>query len=284
MEEAWFKEVIIAIAQDDTERLRLLLLGEPDAADYRIDGYDDFIIQAAFESFDPKKFADPDTAHYYYLHKILPFWKQDTNRINPGIISGNLIHLAVYLDAFGCIRILKEAGVDIDGFDAWGVPPIYIELAQGWESLGVGDFERFGVFDSLFEHGALALEGVGKNNENIYDLAVKRGVIQTTHRQIIHEFDSHGMTALTKAVYDLDIARVRFLLSWRADSNKADYTTWTPLHYAAKLGFLECCELLLQHGAKTDILDDEGLTAAELAQQSGFPVVTRYIKEWESQK
>ena len=59
---------------------------------------------------------------------------------------------------------------------------------------------------------------------------------------------------------------------------------WTVLHVAAMVGAREVTGMLLQAGANTTLLDEEGRTAAQLAKGYGFIVLSDTInmapKHW----
>ncbi len=52
-----------------------------------------------------------------------------------------------------------------------------------------------------------------------------------------------------------------------ADVNAADHAGETPLHIAARRGELSCAQVLLHHGARSDIRDRDGQTALDLARE-----------------
>ncbi|DBA01726.1 TPA: LOW QUALITY PROTEIN: hypothetical protein N0F65_010136 [Lagenidium giganteum] len=55
-----------------------------------------------------------------------------------------------------------------------------------------------------------------------------------------------------------------------ADVNARDSKKNTPLHKAAEGGFVECCELLLRHGADLRACNDEGHLSLHLAAKAGY--------------
>lgn len=63
-----------------------------------------------------------------------------------------------------------------------------------------------------------------------------------------------------------DADMVKYLLSAGADANAAnDHTRWTALHAAAFQEHSKVCHLLLQGGARADVEDNNGVTAADYA-------------------
>ncbi|HEV2729172.1 MAG TPA: ankyrin repeat domain-containing protein, partial [Terriglobales bacterium] len=58
---------------------------------------------------------------------------------------------------------------------------------------------------------------------------------------------------------------VRFLVAQGANVNPANNHAATPLHIAAMFGRVQEAEILLEHGASTSVLDEEGRTPLEEA-------------------
>ena len=79
--------------------------------------------------------------------------------------------------------------------------------------------------------------------------------------------DADGTTELWRAARGDDAAGVRALLALGADPNHAQTLHGaTPLHAAACNGYAEVARALLEAGARWDVLDGFGATAAEAAQ------------------
>ncbi|CAB3384507.1 Hypothetical predicted protein [Cloeon dipterum] len=78
--------------------------------------------------------------------------------------------------------------------------------------------------------------------------------------------DTNGMTLLQHAVYkgNHDIAQI--LIDQGADVNSSKHEhNYSPLHFAALSGKEEVCMLLLQHGAKSQVLNTVKRTPAQMA-------------------
>uniref|UniRef100_A0A8C6UAA0 Espin n=1 Tax=Neogobius melanostomus TaxID=47308 RepID=A0A8C6UAA0_9GOBI len=56
----------------------------------------------------------------------------------------------------------------------------------------------------------------------------------------------------------------------------------TPLHDAAENGELECCQVLVVNGVDLGIRDQDGFTAAELAEYNGHPQCAKYLRTVEN--
>jgi ankyrin repeat protein len=62
---------------------------------------------------------------------------------------------------------------------------------------------------------------------------------------------------------------VEFLLQNGANPNAADTKGWVPIHYSANNNHAGCARLLMNRGAIVSIRDNNGMTAADIAEGSG---------------
>ncbi len=65
------------------------------------------------------------------------------------------------------------------------------------------------------------------------------------------------------------------------DINYVSRRGTTALHWAAKEGGMEVCSYLLEHGADTDIVDEEGKTAYDYAVERGDAELIELFEEWQ---
>ena len=91
--------------------------------------------------------------------------------------------------------------------------------------------------------------------------------------------DMHGWTPLMRAVEKGDVELTgRLLQEKEIDVNAQSNTGTTALHLAAGLGSAAIIPQLLQHGARMDMKDTKGNTAAMLAEQSGHPEIVTLLR------
>ena len=77
----------------------------------------------------------------------------------------------------------------------------------------------------------------------------------------------HPLMYACRADKTLDIPKARYLIELGADVNAVGPQGRTALHYAARGGTTELCELLLVAGADETVTDKEGRTPLDIAQQ-----------------
>ena len=89
---------------------------------------------------------------------------------------------------------------------------------------------------------------------------------------------SDGSTPLIRAIRSGHRATVRVLLSANANPNARDYCSRSALYWAAAQGDTGFVELLLGAGARSDVVDEGGLTPADVAERRGHPNVCSLLK------
>ncbi len=147
--------------------------------------------------------------------------------------STTAIHEAVKNHALELLTLFLSKNGDIDKQDSEGSTPLHI-AAMSDDEQAAADVQF------LIEHGAC---------------------IQAT--------DIVGNSPLHVAVQSHAHSSTEALLKLQADVNAQDFLGNTPLHDAALAGNLYGITLLLQHGARPDILSDSHLSAYDIAIQNG---------------
>ncbi|MDP2439113.1 MAG: ankyrin repeat domain-containing protein, partial [archaeon] len=96
--------------------------------------------------------------------------------------------------------------------------------------------------------------------------------------------DAQGVTALHSALVHRSPLPTRWLMKQEhLDANRADHGGRTPLHVAVMIGSSHAVQLLLDRGADpTTVCGSTGLSATEMAIESGIPemtsLITRYLQ------
>ncbi len=101
----------------------------------------------------------------------------------------------------------------------------------------------------------------------------------------VNEFDKWGWTPLHWAVYYRSLPVTKFLLENGADPNIQTTGAYgsmhagsTPLMITAYYGLPDFAELLLKHGARANIADDNGITALDYAKRYRYTEVIELIE------
>jgi ankyrin repeat protein len=101
------------------------------------------------------------------------------------------------------------------------------------------------------------------------------------HGLAIDTRSEEGATALMQAVQDDNVQGAQWLLNDGADANAADNRGFTSLHRAAEMGLESTVRLLLDHGARPDMIA-QGHTAAALARGRGHDRIARLLGDGSS--
>ena len=86
-----------------------------------------------------------------------------------------------------------------------------------------------------------------------------------------------GETALMQAAQTDEISMMKFLIQKGADVNKQEFgNNWTPLIWATYSGYPKAVKVLLDNGAKVDLLSKESYTALVYAAKVSY-IVCNYF-------
>lgn len=140
---------------------------------------------------------------------------------------------------------------------------------------------RNGDIDVQNSHGQTALHLASISNEEqarvIIQALVARGAC-------LQAADIDGNSPLHLAVQNDAASAALQVLELKADVNAQDYEGFTPLHNAALDGNIPLITLLLQHGARTDILTEGQISTWELADQNNREAAAQMLLNAEEQR
>lgn len=175
------------------------------------------------------------------------------------------LHLLAYHDYKEAIEILVRYLTNLDVKENNGRTPLDLACFQGSVS----------SVECLMLNGASSLTYDSINNRtpihaacyNGFDECIKPIVMLATidKQRLLESRDKHGRTPLMVAVEQGHLNTIDYLIGHNIDLNLVDNYGCTSLHRAAALGYDECCNLLIKHGASPYIRDSNGLLPIQYA-------------------
>lgn len=142
-----------------------------------------------------------------------------------------------------------------------------IDIAKEFQGKDIVPF----LDEYMDERGNLALFGVAVSGDD--------GYVEFKYKLNFIVKNSFGNTFLHVAAYHGHINIVKYLLENDPDlANMTNPQGETALHYAAKQGYENIVSLLLKFGC-TNIENNAGKTASQLAENNGYYVIAKLIKD-----
>ncbi|KAH8021483.1 hypothetical protein HPB51_015879 [Rhipicephalus microplus] len=208
--------------------------------------------------------------------------------------------------------LMTAVGTGANAIDAWGMTPLHhaslsgnshvvrcllpyasvdkeVTDKQGRTALHnaatLGDAE---VVRLLLSHGA-NIHAVDKKGLTPLHIAAKEGGLQAVCLlcqeiqkedipvAVLSRRDKQNKTPLHYAVENNHVEIARFLLEKGVDPNCSSSTGLTALHLAAMRGGVPMCQLLMDHGAATDVLADGNKTPLFLAATNDRPRIVAFL-------
>ena len=159
-----------------------------------------------------------------------------------------------------CLRLLLEAGADIDKADCNGRTPLNVSALCGQLDCLRLLLEAGAATDKVDWHGRVALHwAASRGRIGCVRLLLEAGADK-------NKGDTIGFTPLHDAADCGCLDCLQLLLEAGADASKTDIGGWTTLHLAAELGHLDCLRLLLEVGADASARNKAGYTPLDIAE------------------
>ena len=179
--------------------------------------------------------------------------------------EATLLHLAVVHDQLESVRILVEAGANIDAVDPLQRTPLHLAIFEKKKSIALllltlgadpnikDAFNRFPMHTVGITGDAELMEGL-----------LKTGKVQ------LNISDDEGCFPLHISIWAKNIPVAQRLIAAGADVNHADTISQeTPLHVAANFGVADIVELLVAKGANVQQPQKDGQWPIHLAAMNG---------------
>lgn len=198
----------------------------------------------------------------------------------------SLMHLAALVGNVNALRVLKEQGVDVDKKNAQGLTPLYYAASKKHNDAVM-----------FLKSAGADIENRDDNGDTLLHLAAKNGDLNAAESLLNNgaslDAENEGMTPLYRAAQYGQDAMITFLREKGADLehtwNECGLLNWavrynhttavkkfielgvdvntpttgsffTPLHWAARGGFVPLAEYLIEHGAGLNSLTSPGRT------------------------
>jgi ankyrin repeat protein len=163
-----------------------------------------------------------------------------------------------------CVRILLEAGADIEAPGYGGLRPLHQCCNFVRENLMVELLDRGAEINATDDVGNTALHWACRRPSlAIVKILLNRGADATVA-------NNAGATPLHDVAVNGFAPIVKLLKEKGGDINAADKKGLTPLHLAARVGFVEVAEMLLKLGADPNKKDANGKTAQDMSKIKGM--------------
>lgn len=170
------------------------------------------------------------------------------------------MHRAALVGASDVMRLLLQVGARPAPLTKDGWPPLFAALHQGHREavvmlLDAGtDLQTFGC-EALFR-------AYRRGHPALVELLLERGADPNAT-------DEFGNSILSRAIGDAKSELVARLLAAGADPNRRHRDGWTPLFDAAAAGNMEIIDVLAEHGASIEVVDDLSRSAHTIARLGG---------------
>ncbi len=167
------------------------------------------------------------------------------------------LHLAAQEGQIENVTLFLKQGADINCQDNQGRTPLYFAVLKGHYEM------------TQFLIGNQADISIREKNEQqtVLHVAAFYGHIEIValllrvNKELLHLKDNDGKNALHQAVRSVHPDHhqlVKYLIEQGSDPNTENRFKYTPLHFAAQNGYLECTKILIAHGAKKETYNVQG--------------------------
>ncbi|MDX2226224.1 MAG: ankyrin repeat domain-containing protein [Verrucomicrobiae bacterium] len=190
------------------------------------------------------------------------------------------LHEAAQDGHVGMIQLLLKHKADPNAADDRGATPLRLAVESKDERAALMLLESGAKPDLATPEGETPLMvAANAGNEKIVSALLERGADPNLRYKQVQPGVPGGQTSLMAAVAKKRKAVVKKLLAAKADVHAADESGATPLRFACIVGDAEMAGILLEAGAKPDVLDQKGFSCLMSAIQGNHPGVVRVLLE-----
>jgi ankyrin repeat protein len=178
---------------------------------------------------------------------------------------------------------------------------LYLKLCQMPFAFGQNDHQKAVVKfildyanddNPIDEDGETPLHTAAQNNDLLSVLLILHHYQDKTYLQLAARYaympyakdknpaDKDGITPLHWAARLGYLETVKLLLEYAKDKNPADKDGQTPLHLAAERGHLEIVKLLLEHAKDKNPVDKYSRTPLYIARREGYNDIVKLIQDF----
>ncbi|OAQ58085.2 ankyrin repeat domain-containing protein [Pochonia chlamydosporia 170] len=214
------------------------------------------------------KICDPDSKIYSVWFKI--YW-QTTYRRATGDFTG--LMLPSYYGHQAVVKLLLEAGADIEAEDKWGRTSLSWAAENGHDAVVRQLLEKDANVEAKDNYDRTPLSWAAENGHETVVRLLLDGLADVEAR------DDYGQTPLSWSAENGNEAIVRLLLEELADVEARDNYGQTPLLWAAKKGHEAIVKLLLEKDVDIEARDYYGQTPLTWAARNGHGAVVGLLQK-----
>ncbi|KAI3356811.1 hypothetical protein L3Q82_003472 [Scortum barcoo] len=224
-----------------------------------------------------------------FSHHEVTDWLLKSGEVDPGASTdtGALpVHYAAAKGDLSSLRLLLGHSPNVVNSQTKnGATPLYLACQEGHLEAVQYLVKDCGADPSIRANDGMtplhAAAQMGHNTVIVW-LAMNRKIKEMSFTEIsLTDRDSDGATAMHFAA-SRGHAKVLSWLLLHGGEIVTDNWGGTPLHDAAENGELECCQILVVNGVDLGIRDQDGFTAADLAEYNGHSQCAKYLRTVEN--
>ena len=167
------------------------------------------------------------------------------------------LHVAVYRGYKDIATLLIDKDADVDALDSGGRTPLYLAIYKGY----------YNLTSLLIQHGARVdvTDNIGWTPMHLAAYQSRKDIIELLkkHGASLSKKTETGWTSLHLALSKADQSLISILIQ-HININITGRYEWTPLHLAYYIGNTDLANFLIEKGANTNAVDENGQTPFQI--------------------